>query len=170
MFSVKIRVQALGGIAALGLLAMMAVDYVASRQIAERRAQSDALATLQSDTQDIAIESLNARRFEKDFMLRRDGRSIELHAQAIGKLGGYLIALESKVAGMDASISAFVADNALGRLAGEYAAAFQTLVSVQTSMGPDRGRRRARGNCAAMCINSSAASRISTRMRFLRPC
>ena len=120
------------GVAALSIFAIVAVVlFVADNQRQTAEVQAEQALEDRLVVDGIAREFLNARRREKDFLLRLDEKYVAAHAET--------------VATVQSGLKALAADPALDRFDGEiamietsfdnYAAEFRTIANLQREIG-----------------------------------
>ena len=130
------KILLIAGIALLGfvaiLITLLIADGMRSRIDAVEQAATAEYMTVQS----IAEDFLNARRREKDFLLRKDPSYVEKHAEVGVKIGQEIGDLLPKVGADEAA-----ALQRLQGLYGDYDARFREIAGDITSMGlkPDDG-------------------------------
>ncbi|MFC4236789.1 methyl-accepting chemotaxis protein [Thalassospira xianhensis] len=120
------------GVAALSIFAIVAVVlFVADNQRQSAEAQAEQALEDRLIVDEIAREFLNARRREKDFLLRLDEKYVAAHAETVATVQSGLKSLadDPALARFDAEISMIETsfDN--------YAAEFQTIANLQREIG-----------------------------------
>ncbi|UKV13584.1 methyl-accepting chemotaxis protein [Thalassospiraceae bacterium SW-3-3] len=120
------------GVAALSIFAIVAVVlFVADNQRQSAEAQAEQALEDRLIVDEIAREFLNARRREKDFLLRLDEKYVAAHAETVATVQSGLKSLadDPALARFDAEISKIETsfDN--------YAAEFQTIANLQREIG-----------------------------------
>jgi len=128
------QIGILGVLGILGILLVEGINWQATNAVNA----SNAAATAARDTRDLEdhLQSLllQARRHEKDFLLRHDEKSLTLHAAAMASIATTLASLEARLTGdpaILASTEQVKADT------GRYAEAFDALVKQAHSVGFD---------------------------------
>ncbi|AUG53774.1 methyl-accepting chemotaxis protein [Thalassospira marina] len=122
------------GATALIVFAFVAIGQFVSNQSRQSAEQAALVAT--ADRQEISkvsLEFLNARRREKDFLLRRDEKYVDLHGQTVSRVFDGLDYLQARpeLTGDVATISQ------ISDLFKNYAAAFGEVVALQREIGLD---------------------------------
>ena len=126
------QIAVLGVVGLLGVFLQSGINWDSSRQVD----RSDAAVSAARDARDLDGQLqtllLQARREEKNFLLRRDMNAVGLHAAAIKAAGKTLAELDATQANdpaLQASVKALQADVA------RYAAAFANMVQQAQSVG-----------------------------------
>jgi methyl-accepting chemotaxis protein len=130
------KVVALGMIGVAGAV-VMGLVYMRGAAHQDRAMQTaDAARALHGLATLTIVEMLQARRSEKDFLLRSDTSYVEKHAQVSKKVGEHLAELEQMVrAGDDRTLNEAVAKVRSGF--DSYASHFRALAEIRTRLGLD---------------------------------
>jgi methyl-accepting chemotaxis protein len=78
------KIGSLGAVGVLGLLLVGAIYFVGSTTQSHYERISSAAAALEAATKNLEIQLLQARRSEKDFLLRKDDKYVKAHDAASG--------------------------------------------------------------------------------------
>ncbi len=129
---ISCQIASLGLAGILGMLLIAGINLWSSHNIGH----SDANVTAARDGRDLEshlqILMLQARRHEKDFLLRRDAKSVQLHTETLAAAGNTIADLENHVAGQSALLGE------IGKVKaglGVYRAAFDSLVQEARNVG-----------------------------------
>jgi methyl-accepting chemotaxis protein len=102
------KIFAIGVVGVVGVFAAGAIYFVGAARQAHYEQIADAGATINSLAQSLDTQLLDARRAEKDFLLRQDEKSIARHAELSKAIGASLptSSAASRKPGRQASASA----------------------------------------------------------------
>ncbi len=129
--SVQFQIAAIGAVALLGFAAVGSVYLQANRQVDAFQAIAARAQAADNDINSIDIALLQARRSEKDFMLRRDRSYSERHASTLQGVGERFTALGIN---LDRAEDKALLDD-VRRLAAAYETTFRNYVSAEMEVG-----------------------------------
>jgi methyl-accepting chemotaxis protein len=92
------KIAALGAVGVLGLIAVAAIYFVGNRAEQAYREMASAARTIGRLSADASVALLDARRAEKDFLLRNDDKYVKRNGEAVGVAVATLEALADAVA------------------------------------------------------------------------
>src|SRR5690348_7366219 len=92
------KVGALGALGVLGLVAVAAIYLIGNATEAGHRQTAEMASTISRLSDESAIALLDARRAEKDFLLRNDERYVKRHGEVVRVAAEKLDALAKSVA------------------------------------------------------------------------
>ena len=126
------QVAILGIVGLLGMLVVAGIGQIAANQIG--RHNTEAIAALDAKDMESDLQNLllQARRQEKNFLLRHDEKSLTLFAKAITSIGKKFSELEAALAGEPPTLAAIARIKAD---TGRYVAAFQAMVAQARAVG-----------------------------------
>jgi methyl-accepting chemotaxis protein len=131
--SVKYQVGLLGLLGIIGLLAAVAVFFQGIEKFAEQQARLDLAADQQFQALRLDAALLDARRAEKDFLIRREDRYVERHGRVLGRADTMIAALAASLAGTDTALAEKLRE--IGAGLDTYRQRFATVVESQRRLG-----------------------------------
>ncbi|HWA47704.1 MAG TPA: methyl-accepting chemotaxis protein [Dongiaceae bacterium] len=163
------QIQLVSLVALIGFLAIIASYLIADGRRATTQQSADHATGTQIIAQDLRYEFLNARRREKDFLLRLKDEYAQDHAKVVAAIQQKLDALKS--ADSAGALAPGIAEVA-ARFA-EYVAAFKKVVTAWTAIGLTdedglRGKLRASVHAAEEKLKALSQDRLVIDMLTLR--
>ena len=131
--SVKFQVGLLGLLGIIGLLAAVAVFFQGMEKFAEQQARLNLAADQQFQALRLDATLLDARRAEKDFLIRREDRYVERHGKIIDNASGMIGALATSLARTDAALAEKLRE--IGAGLDTYRQRFAAVVESQRRLG-----------------------------------
>ncbi|MCH2393128.1 methyl-accepting chemotaxis protein [Oceanibaculum sp.] len=131
--SVKFQVGLLGLLGIVGLLAAVAVFFQGMEKFAEQQARLDLAADQQFQALRLDAALLDARRAEKDFLIRREDRYVERHGKIIDNASGMIGGLATSLARTDAALAEKLRE--IGAGLDTYRQRFAAVVESQRRLG-----------------------------------
>ncbi|MBU2091653.1 MAG: HAMP domain-containing protein, partial [Alphaproteobacteria bacterium] len=131
--SVKYQVGLLGLLGIIGLLAAVAVFFQGTAKFAEQQARLDRSADQQFQALRLDATLLDARRAEKDFLIRKEDRYVERHASVLDRANALIASLAASLAGTDAGLADKLRE--IGTGLGTYKERFAATVESQRRLG-----------------------------------
>lgn len=89
-FSLKYQVGLIGAAALIGFLAVGGFHFVAHQTTARIQAETDRIDAAAGGMSKVVLLMLQARRAEKDFLLRRDPKYVERHGEVTRRAEAHL--------------------------------------------------------------------------------
>ncbi len=131
-FSLRVQIGSLVALAGLVLAILMSALLIGQSAIDHAAVRADREATIgeQAEVMDRAL--LNARRHEKDFLLRKEVKYVAQHADSIRVARG---AMDAIAAAMDSGDARRSQIDAIGKGVAAYGDAFRAMVESQTRVG-----------------------------------
>ena len=131
--SVKFQVGLLGLLGIIGLAAAVAVFFQGMEKFAEQQARLDLAADQQFQALRLDAALLDARRAEKDFLIRREDRYVERHGKIIDNASGMIGALATSLARTDTALAEKLRE--IGAGLDTYRQRFAAVVESQRRLG-----------------------------------
>ncbi|WP_119422541.1 methyl-accepting chemotaxis protein [Desertibaculum subflavum] len=168
-FSLKYQIGLIGAAALIGFLAVGGF-YVAAQQTTARiQAETDRIDSANGEMSKVELLMLEARRAEKDFLLRRDTKYVGRHGEVMRRADTHL----GNLAGLinDAEERALVEE--ARKLATQYAAQFATVVAAETRNGLNekeglQGAARASVHAAETSLKAASELGLQVTMLMMR--
>ena len=171
-FKVSTAISAIVGIAVATMALMLAVGavmYVMNARAAKERAEANDLALVMSH---VRRDLLQARRAEKDFLLRSEARYVEQHAEIMARIGTEIQAAAAAAAdlGVDQADAQFA--EMMRRIA-EYETTFDRLQAAMTTLGLDpksglQGELRAAVHDVEESLKTVDSAPLQVKMLMMR--
>ena len=133
MFSLTIKQKLFGlvGVIMLASVIIAGVTYYGNHAREQARHEDDRVARIDRAMSEVQIGILQARRDEKDFLLRRDEKYLDKHKKTMLRLNEQLALLKDNIRSADG----LAAVNELIQLVGEYDAGFIKMSEAQIRVG-----------------------------------
>ena len=129
-------IWALGLLGVVGIVALAGVYFTTAALLAREEAVADGAAEIERLVLTLDSQLLEARRAEKDFLLRTDERYVTRHAEIAERSTALLGAIEKKLTSSDDAVMRDLLTG--GRTGfGAYLRAFQVVVAAQRKLGHD---------------------------------
>ena len=133
---VRQLIWALGLLGIVGIVALAGVYFTTAALLAREEAVADGAAEIERLVLTLDSQLLEARRAEKDFLLRTDERYVTRHAEIAERSTALLGAIEKKLTSSDDAVMRDLLTG--GRTGfGAYLRAFQVVVAAQRKLGHD---------------------------------
>ena len=133
---VRQLIWALGLLGIVGIAALAGVYFTTAALLAREEAVADGAAEIERLVLTLDSQLLEARRAEKDFLLRTDERYVTRHAEIAERSTALLGAIEKKLTSPDDAVMRDLLTG--GRTGfGAYLRAFQVVVAAQRKLGHD---------------------------------
>ncbi|HZH26589.1 MAG TPA: methyl-accepting chemotaxis protein [Azospirillaceae bacterium] len=168
-FGLKVQIGLIGAIGTAGLLLYGAIDHYNTARQQAYQAEALAAASLDSQVDAIRLNLLDARRAEKDFLLRKEERYAARNAEIVAQT-------DRLVAEVLARPTAGSIVEQLNRMRGElksYAQAFQAVAAEQARVGLDEtkgllGSMRNSVRMVEAVLNGSGQDKLSLELLMMR--
>ncbi|CAA7625781.1 Methyl-accepting chemotaxis protein [Magnetospirillum sp. LM-5] len=131
-FSLKIQIGSLVALAGLILAALLTVNLVSQSAIDKAGAVAERESVIGEKSDTLAIDLLNARRHEKDFLLRKDVKDAKKQNEAVEAARADVTAI---LAAMDPADSRQQQIDLVSKGVDRYAEAFNIVTATQTRVG-----------------------------------
>ncbi len=171
-FRLTHRIAVVGVIGLIGLGALAALRFESDRQQSSTQRSADAMTALESEQHRLAIDFLQARRAEKDFLLRSDATYLEKHTAFVSAIQGRLsdLAASAQAQGIE-RVSTDV--GALKAAFGAYVAGFEKIKLARLALGLNEkegheGRLREAVRAAESRLKMVDAPKLMILMLMLR--
>ena len=130
------KIFAIGAIGILGLVLVAAIYFVGAASTARYQNTADGAVTIRSQTRNIGLKLLQARRAEKDFLLRNKEEYVKHHAEIVKSIAADLDGLRQfAIAEGHGELAPKIASIHNGY--GEYIKNFAALVESKRKLGLD---------------------------------
>ncbi len=129
--SLRYQIGLIGAIGVLGLVAFAAAYFGSNSIQARHQMSADQAAAMRLGLDEVEIGLLQARRTEKDFLLRREERYLARHAEIVGTTQNGLNALSART--VDPELKSLIEKASAG--VAHYARQFATVGATQKQLG-----------------------------------
>ncbi|KUP94780.1 methyl-accepting chemotaxis protein [Tritonibacter horizontis] len=135
--SIRIAILSIVGLAAAIMFALIGLSFYTHTERDTFQARIERIEQLDATVAELEISFLQARRAEKDFLLRLDEKFIDRHAQVIVDLKDILASANAQIAALPAIAEDLVQLEALEPAIDDYAASFADVVASYQTLGFD---------------------------------
>jgi len=171
MFSLTIKQKlfGLGGVVVTSFAVLAGVSVYSANIRSQAESEARRVQTIDRAMRDSKIAVLQARRDEKDFLLRRDKKYLDKHEKTVRHLNEQLVVLRDNIQ----SSEGLAAANELIRLVGEYDAGFIKMAEAQIRVGLNEklgllGNLRNSVHNVEDILKQNRSDRLTVKMLMMR--
>jgi methyl-accepting chemotaxis protein len=172
-YSIRTAILSIVGLAAIGMCALVGLSFYTNAARDTSQQEIEQVETLNATIVQLEIAFLQARRAEKDFLLRSDEKYVGRHADILTQLNATLDSARAQTNEIDgmSDVSANLDD--LQVAVASYAASFQDVVSSSLALGLNeteghQGKLRAAVHSVEESLKDSAYPEMMVKMLMMR--